>query len=203
MRHHWILGVVLLHLGCQPLLAQREPSPAPTDAPRQAVALRATLQRLLAPARIIVGADAEPGRDARAQEVRFSWDTVPGLEKAGLTAGGLRAVSRTRDAGAFPRLRALELADDKLFVAAVDADGGLRGWTVIQDPRFVRSEAPGSDGVLTGKTVALAHADFLVAIPDDPAIAEVKLFQPKRVRDDWELTLIVTLVMPPGGGAVR
>lgn len=126
------------------------------------------------------------------------WDSAQSTS-AGRTAGGPRVVSRVRDRGKFPRLRAVELSEDKIFVAALDADGTLRGWSVIPDPRFVRSEGPGPDGVLTGQIVPVARPEFLALIPDDPKVVEVRLFQPHRSGDAFTLELIATFVVPTGG----
>jgi hypothetical protein len=71
----------------------------------------------------------------------------------------------------------MDLGPGRLFVAAIDRTRVLRSWKVILDPRVVRSEAPGPGGTLRGQTLYLDEAEFVVTIPDDPDIVELRLFE--------------------------
>jgi hypothetical protein len=184
-----------LFLG-MPLAAQQAAPPA-ESASRAAV--RAALAQMLAPQRIAVPEDLPMSRTQPAQMLHVHMDQADATKPSPRLA--LRA--RTRGAGSLPRLRSLDLAPDKLLVVAVSADGILRGWTVIQDPRFLRAEWPGPDGVLTGRTVPVPGAEFRVAIPDDPAVAEVRIFQPRWNGLSFDLEPVGMLALAGEKGAAR
>jgi len=177
-----------------PLVAQQAAPPA-ESVPRTAV--RAALAQLLAPQRISVPEDLPMSRTQPAQMLYVQMDQADAAKPSPRLA--LRA--RTRGAGSLPRLRSLDLAPDKLLVVAVSADGILRGWTVIQDPRFLRAEWPGPDGVLTGRSVPVPRAEFHFAIPDDPAVAEVRIFQPHWNGRSYDLEPVGTLALAGEKGA--
>jgi len=71
----------------------------------------------------------------------------------------------------------IDLGPGRLFVVAIDRTRVLRSWSIILDPRVVRSEGPGPDGTLTGQTLYLEDAEFVLSIPDDPDIVELRLFE--------------------------
>jgi hypothetical protein len=193
-----LAGLVTVLVAFSPALPQREATPA--AAARQEAALGTALRQVLSPSGIRVPERPVPAAGTRAQELRFVWDPAPRPDVVPASAAGLRVASRVRDAGAFPRLRSLELADDQVLLAAVDATGGLRGWSVIPDPRIVRIEVPGPDGVLTGQTLILPRAEFLAPIPDDPLVTEVRVFQTRRSGDGYQLEPVATLVVPRAEG---
>jgi hypothetical protein len=188
------LAGVLAFLACRPVLAQRAITPSQPAAAIRAASVRSALQQMLSPSQITVPDQGALPRDTHAQEIRLVWATAQAAS-ATQAAGGLRVVSRAHDPGTFPRQRSLDLAEDRLFVAAIDAGGVLRGWSVIPDPRFVRSEVPGPDGVLTGQIVPVARPEFLVLIPDDPDVVEIRIFQPRRSGDAFTLELVATLAV--------
>ena len=187
--------IVWLFLG-MPLAAQQAAPPA-ESVPQAAV--RAALTQLLAPQRISVPENLPMSRTQPAQMLHFQMDQAGAAKPSPRLA--LRA--RTRGAGSLPRLRSLDLAPDKLLVVAVSADGILRGWTVIQDPRFLRAEWPGPDGAMTGRLVPVPRAEFHVAIPDDPAVAEMRIFQPRWNGRSFDLESVGTLALAGQKGGLQ
>lgn len=51
------------------------------------------------------------------------------------------------------RERDPQISADELVVVAVNAQGREVGWQHLKDPRVVRSEQPGPDGLLTGRVL--------------------------------------------------
>lgn len=194
-----IMTLSWLFWGGWPLAAQEAAPPAEAG-PRAAV--RSALAQILAPQRIWVPEDLPMSRSQPAQtlQVRMEEGAAPAGAKPSVR---LAIRARTRSAGSLPRLRSLDLAPDKLLVAAVSADGMLRGWTVLQDPRFIRAERLGPDGILTGQSVPVPRAEFRVAVPDDPAVAEVRIFQPHWNGRSFDLELVGTLALAPEKGAAH
>ena len=89
----------------------------------------------------------------------------------------LTLVTRRIATGPAPQLRGLRLATDRLFVAAVDAGNALRSWTVVADPRIVRAESFGPDGAIQGEDLYRPDADLFVTIPNDTAVAALRVYQ--------------------------
>lgn len=102
----------------------------------------------------------------------------------------LTVVKREKNVGPPARRRALELSPDLLVVASLDAQGRLRDWTLLRDPRTVRAEFPANNGQLTGARLDVANPYCLVDIPDDPAIAEIRIYQPVWSGRSYDLQLI-------------
>ena len=88
------------------------------------------------------------------------------------------------------RLRSLDLAPDTLLAVAIDAQNKLRSWAVIPDPRIIRAESPGPDGVLRGRILTVDQPEFSITIPDDSSIIEIRLFEPRWTGRDFALTHI-------------
>jgi len=95
--------------------------------------------------------------------------------------------------GAVPQQRALEMADDRLLVLAVDAAGQIRFWSVIANPRLIRAEFPDASGRLSGRVIERPDAELLVDLPADPAIREVRIYTPQA---DRNLRLAGTVAVP-------
>ena len=150
------------------------------------VSVEQSLGELLAPARISVPQNLATIRKQGVQELHLTWESTAGNSAAPSGPRLPSIQSRNRAAGGAARLRSAELGPDKLLVVSVDASGVLRGWAIIHDPRFLRSEGPGADGSLTGEIVQVERAEFLVAVPDDPAAVELRFFQPR-----WKLKTMV------------
>jgi len=143
------------------------------------------LSDLLEPVNITVSAAAAtPVQAAGTREVRVRWTTgsaasTPSTPAARpVSSGGSFSVSEQRNYPEPARQdSSLNLGPGRLFVATIDRNRGLKSWSLTLDPRIVRSEGPGADGTLTGETLYFEHTEFLVTIPDDPDIVELRLFE--------------------------
>ena len=169
---------------------------------------RSTLAQWLAPNAIAVPRTFDVNGTRPAHEIAVVWEE-PGAERDGARAPGnvtrrgtgpteLRIVRRIVAGSHMPRLRSVRIAEGRLLAAAVDASGTLRGVAVIADPRVVRSEWPGPDGVLTGRTLRLPRAEFLLPVPDEANVVAIRLFEPRWNGEAFVLTP-VAFVQVPGG----
>lgn len=89
--------------------------------------------------------------------------------------------------GTLPRQRSLELAPTLMFVAAVDASNKLRWWSIMPDPRVVRSETQTATGELRSQDYYLSNVTLVVAFPDDPGIATLRFYHPVWNGTDFDL----------------
>ena len=140
------------------------------------------------------------------REVRIVWEadpaakaTISHLETSTLEAGrdsfghSLRVAGVRGRAGSLPRHRSPELSQDKLMVIAVGAGDKLRWWTLIDDPRLLRGEAPGADGRLSGQIIYRAEPEFVVNVPEDGEITELRLYHPRWTGEEFVLDIINTI----------
>ena len=135
-----------------------------------------------------VGISVDAGRfpidsSDSSQEFHLRWttggeDPLSPSPLANPSTGGLMVVTTRVTAGPAPQLRSLRLATNRLFVAAVDAKNALRSWTVVPDPRIIRAESFGPDGVIEGQTLYRPDADLFVTIPGDDTIVGIHVYQP-------------------------
>ena len=95
--------------------------------------------------------------------------------------------------GGLPRRRSFELASDQLLVITVDDQSRLRWWSTIPDPRILRAERPGADGVLTGEVIFQKTANFTLNIPDDSAAVELRLYHPRSTGQGFVPVLISSM----------
>lgn len=73
--------------------------------------------------------------------------------------------------------RGIRLSEERIVVAAVDAARGLRGFTIVSDPRLQRFEHSTETGGFQNDGIGYAEEAILsVALPDDPEIAVVYLY---------------------------
>jgi hypothetical protein len=71
------------------------------------------------------------------------------------------------------------LAEDQLVVASFDDSGVELAWRAVLDPRWIRAEI-GRDGGLVGTRVVLGSAaEFVVALPDDARVRQLRVFRPR------------------------
>jgi len=125
-----------------------------------------------------------PASSNHARSLRITW-------RATRNTPPMRLRAQRQNPGEVPHQRALEMADDRLLVLAVDAAGEIRFWSVIANPRIIRAEFPDSSGRLSGRVVQ-RDAELLVDIPADPAIREVRVYTPQGS----DLRLAGTVAMP-------
>jgi hypothetical protein len=126
---------------------------------------------------------AAPAQDApRSLEVTLKL-TTPGISPAGfvtarpsahrLSVRGLRVATEPPHPERF-----VELSEDRLVVSASGRDGRELGRITIVDPRLLRAEIADDEGRLSSVRLYRPEADFTIALPDVPAIASLRLFQP-------------------------
>ena len=87
-------------------------------------------------------------------------------------------VEDNKRSGTLPRQRSLELSQSQIFIAAVDATNKLRWWSVMPDPRLIRSETPTATGELRRQDFYASNVTLVVAFPDDPEIATLRIYHP-------------------------
>ena len=109
--------------------------------------------------------------------------------------GSLEVITRRSTVGPLPRPRVLNLALDRVLIVGVDSELRLRSWVVIPDPRLIRAESPGPDGVLKGKIVLLENPEFFVNIPDDPSIKQLRIYEPHWDGKTFNLALIGEVIV--------
>lgn len=102
-------------------------------------------------------------------------------------------VEDRKRSGALPRQRSLELASTLMFVAAVDATNKLRWWSIMPDPRVVRSETQTATGELRSQDYYLTNVTVIVAFPDDPEIATLRFYHPVWNGTDFDLKLLTVV----------
>ena len=105
-------------------------------------------------------------------------------------------VEDRRLVGALPRSRSLELSPTHIFVAAVDATNKLRWWSVMPDPRVVRSETQSPTGELRAEDYYVSNVTLVVAFPDDPDIANLRFYHPVWNGTDFDLKLLTNVPTP-------
>lgn len=140
---------------------------------------------------------AATGTAADAQQLTVRWTAAPGASATpsattpATPAGSFDVVARS-SAGAMPIERYPELAADKLLIAGTDATGSILAWSLTADPRLVRAEVPGPDGVLTGRLLYRGSADLLAVLPASSSIVQGAVYQPTWTGSEWLLNLVGT-----------
>jgi len=107
-----------------------------------------------------------------------------------------QVLRRTVVDGTAPRERNPELAADRLVVVLTDGQGAVRYWSSLPDPRVVRAEQPGPDGVLTRVVLHRREADFLVALPNVAGATQVRIYEPRWGGTEWILEPVGAVAMP-------
>ena len=160
---------------------------------RRQVVQREQLRKLMSKVDVDV-----PEHDARAnqlqtyRELKLSW-TDPTKSTNELRTEAQTQVPRVsvvedkRRSGTLPRQRSLELAPTLMFVAAVDATNKLRWWSIMPDPRVVRSETQTATGELRSQDYYVSNVTLVVAFPDDPEIATLRFYHPVWNGTDFDL----------------
>ena len=166
---------------------------------------REQLKRLLARVGVEVpesAAHAERGDKTQTfRELKIRWaaqtkSTGPKtqLSQAEQTqAPSASIVEDKRRSGALPRPRSLELSETQIFIVAVDATNKLRWWSIMPDPRVVRSETQSPTGEVRGEDYYVSNVTLVVAFPDDPDIANLRFYHPVWNGTDFELKPLATV----------
>ncbi len=103
---------------------------------------------------------------------------------------GAALLGESRVRGAAPRQRSLELSPEHVLLATVNAKSQLRWWSLMPDPRVLRSEGPGPDGTLTGVVLYRPEAEFVVNIPSDDEASELRFYHPLWTGEEFTLQLL-------------
>lgn len=148
---------------------------------------RAQLEKLLSPLSVDARTVISSGGADSYLEAQVAWNAYvgapdfvdPAVDK--FAKGSEFTIVKVRtDKGALPNLRSIELSQNHLFVAALDAQARLLSWALIQDPRILRAERADATGRLSGKLLHHSTPLFTVALADAPGIVELRFYHP-----DW------------------
>jgi len=148
---------------------------------------------------LALGPQASRAMAQTALEVRIRWDAYVGAPapqvqpRSAQPSSLFTLLERRHVPGAPPRHRNPELSPDQILVVAVDQQGQEIFWNLIPDPRVLRSEGPGPSGEMRGEVLHHATAEFLITLPDDPVIAELRLYHPRWTGTDFALDLLGTV----------
>jgi len=159
------------------------------------------LKKLLSKVGVDVPEINSRGAQAQAyRELKIRWGnstkSIPELKPASSAGDRISAVSVVDDnkrSGALPRNRSLELSPAHVFVAAVDAANKLRWWSIMPDPRVVRSESQTPSGELRSQEYYVSNVTFSVAFPDDSEIASLRFYHPVWNGTDFDLKLLTSV----------
>jgi hypothetical protein len=106
-------------------------------------------------------------------------------------------LSQKRVQGAPPAERNPELSRQHLVVVGLNAQGQEISRTVMLDPRILRAETVDLSGKLTNPELLYRNdVTFSVAVPDDPGVIGVKVYQPRWTGTEYALDLIGEVKLP-------
>jgi hypothetical protein len=72
-----------------------------------------------------------------------------------------------------------QLSEEHLVVKGLDAQGKEIARMSFLDPRFVRAETLDTSGQLTTQSLYQESVEFVIALPYDPRIESIEIFQPR------------------------
>jgi len=161
-------------------------SQRPVERNRRETLQQEQLKKLMAKVGVEVSdTEARAAQPQTYRELKIRWvdstKSNSGLRPAAQEQTQTPSVSVIEDKkrpGTLPRQRSLELSPTQIFVAAVDAANKLRWWSIMPDPRLVRSETRTASGELRGEDYYVSNVTLVVAFPDDPAIARLRFYHP-------------------------
>lgn len=151
---------------------------------------------------LVLGVSLSPAVESAqtVQEVRVHWDAYVGGAPQGVRtprsaqpSESFTILERRRLPGKLPRQRNPELSSDQLMVVAVNALGETVDTQLILDPRVIRAETPGQTGEVSGQVLHRANPEFLLNLPDDSAITELRLYQPRWTGSAFTLDFLGTI----------
>jgi len=193
-RFYWLLPASLLVWCFAPAQA-----PAQAQTNRREALQQERLKKLLS--KVDVDVPEINSRGAQPQtyrELKIRWgDSKKSELKPAANAGdrisSAAVVEDKKRSGALPRSRSLELSPAHIFVAALDSSNKLRWWSIMLDPRVVRSETQTASGELRSQDYYLSNVTLIVAIPDDPEIASLRFYHPVWNGTDFDLKPLTTV----------
>ena len=159
------------------------------------------IEELLSRAGLDVNAQATTPGSQRSLEVRVRWnayltdelhirpDVAPPARGAGFTVSRIRVVPEP-----VVRPRAPELSTNALLVAAVNAQQQLRAWALLGDPRVLRHEEPARAQELRGQVLHATRPEFLISLPEDPTITELRFYTPLWSGQEFALSFIDSVI---------
>ncbi|HEY1304732.1 MAG TPA: hypothetical protein VGF24_14315 [Vicinamibacterales bacterium] len=129
---------------------------------------------------------AADARETRELHIRWTGgQATQGPRSAG--TGSFKLVKQARVSGAPRRERQPELSASDLVVVVQDAYGQDVDWRIVPNPRIVRAEVPGPDGLLSGRVIERDDVELLVLIPDVPGADRIQIFSPVWTGKDYRL----------------
>jgi hypothetical protein len=138
-----------------------------------------------------------------ATEITIRWSLRVGASAPSPGSGANQTdnqfdVVSTRSVGPlFVRERDPQLAVDEIVIIAVGADGQSLGWQHVKDPRFIRAESAGPDGVLSGQTLSRSVAEMVVSLPSDITASQLRFYQPRWTGQAFVLDPLGTAALNP------
>lgn len=199
-----LLASALASLGFSQMAGGRGKTPAAEAlrAKREGVTgVYERLRRLMSAAGVRVEESAllAPGGSFRGLKISWNDPARKGSKPEALRAGVLSSpvtsavAGEVRGRGSVARQRSLELSPEHVLLATVDAESRLRWSSLIPDPRVLRSEWPGADGVLEGVRLYQPSAEFVVHIPEDTEATELRFYHPLPSGEGFTLQLLSTV----------
>jgi hypothetical protein len=122
-------------------------------------------------------------------ELRLRWSASSATDRDGRS----RTFTLTNRRVAVGRLRnerRPELSADRLVVVSLDEAGRELDWRLVPNPRIVRLEAPGANGLLTGRTIEQDVLDLEVAVARLPGLRLLRIYQPRWSGTEYLLDLV-------------
>jgi hypothetical protein len=104
-------------------------------------------------------------------------------------------LERSQAPGPLPRQRNPQLSAEQLVVVAVNGAGEMINTQLIPDPRILRAETIGPTGEMSSRVLHRADVEFLLTIPDDPALTELRLYKPRWTGTTYVLDLVGTIAL--------
>jgi len=138
-----------------------------------------------------------------ATEITIRWSLRVGASPQSPESGANQTdnqfvVVSTRSVGPlFVRERDPQLAVDEIVIIAVGADGQSLGWQHVKDPRFIRAESAGPDGVLSRQTLSQSVAEMVVSLPSDITASQLRFYQPRWTGQAFVLDPLGTAALNP------
>lgn len=128
-----------------------------------------------------------------ADSTKSTTELRPARAEQQTRAPSISILEDKKRSGTLPRHRSLELSPTHIFIAGVDVNNKLRWWSIMPDPRIVRSETQTPTGELRGQDYYVSNVTLMVAFPDDPEIANLRFYHPVWNGTDFDLKPLTTV----------